>query len=438
MDRTIIIEIGGIVFYIKNRIYYRTTFLLILTALTLSCNGQNASSNDNPGITVPPGFSVSVFADNLGRARHITVNDNGDVYVALRTPNQGGGIVALRDQNNDDKADVVQYFGKYSGTGIDIHNNHLYFASDTAVMRYAMTEGELIPEPQAQFIAGGFIAERQHAAKPFTFDDQGNIYVNVGAPANACQEQMRTPGSPGMDPCPLLERFGGIWRFDAAQTGQKQKVHGFHFATGIRHAVAIDWNPASGKLYIVQHGRDQLHQLFPELFTEKQNAELPAEEFFLVEEGANFGWPYCYYDQIQGKKVLAPEYGGDGQKIGRCGQFESPIMAFPGHWAPNDLLFYHGEGFPQKYKDGAFIAFHGSWNRAPLEQRGYNVVFVPFEGDKPAGDHEIFADGFTGKESISSPREARFRPMGLARGPDGALYISDSVKGRIWKITYAR
>jgi len=154
----------------------------------------------------------------------------------------------------------------------------------------------------------------------------------------------------------------------------------------------------------------------------------------MIEDGDNCGWPYSYYDQIQGNRVLAPEYGGDGETIGRAAQFQEPIMGFPGHWAPNDLIFYDGEMFPEEYRNGAFIAFHGSWNRAPLPQAGYNVVFVPFEGQQPSGDYQVFANGFPGSEELSNPGDAEYRPCGLAVGPDGSLYISDSQQGRVWRI----
>ena len=199
--------------------------------------------------------------------------------------------------------------------------------------------------------------------------------------------------------------------------------------------MGLDWNAQQNQLYAMQHGRDQLATLFPKQYTNEQNAEIPAEEFFLVKKGSDFGWPYCYYDPIQNKKLTAPEYGGDGKSTSRSAGKGLPIMAFPGHWAPNDLLFYTGTMFPAKYKNGAFIAFHGSWNRAPLKQGGYCVVFVPFANGKPSGKYEIFADGFTGKESIMGSGQAKYRPCGLAEGPDGALYISDSQVGKIWKIT---
>lgn len=418
---------------------FNTMLFLILILFNYTACGQNAITFDREkgGLQLSEGFSYVVVADSIGRARHIAVNENGDIYVALRsTRGSNGGITALRDTNGDGKADVIERFGESGGTGIGIHDGYLYFASDTTVLRYQLSNNEFVPTSAPETIVHGFMRQRQHAVKPFAFDDQGLIYVNVGAPSNACQETMRSPGSPGLDPCPQLERQAGIWRFQADKMNQTQQGDGHHFASGIRNSVALDWNPVSRKLYVVQHGRDQLEGLWEDLYTDTLSAELPSEEFFLVNDGSDFGWPYCYNDHFQGKKVLAPEYGGDGKKVGRCEQFEDPIVAFPGHWAPNDLLFYTGDLFPEKYKKGAFIAFHGSWNRAPLEQAGYNVVFVPFDGELPSGDWEVFADGFAGVDTILGPRDAKYRPMGLAQGPDGSLYISDSVVGRIWRVVY--
>ena len=148
------------------------------------------------------------------------------------------------------------------------------------------------------------------------------------------------------------------------------------------------------------------------------------------------GWPYYYYDHTKNKIFLNPEYGGDGVKSGGSEKVKTPLLGFPGHWAPNDLLFYKGDLFPEKYKQGAFIAFHGSWNRLGQDQQGFKVVFVPMKDGKPSGPYEVFADGFLGPEPITNPANAFFRPCGLAEGPDGSLYISDSQHGRIWRIVY--
>lgn len=423
----------------------KTINLLVFSSLffLFSCNmGPKANNNEDRTafidslLVLPDGFKSYLVAEDLGRGRHIAVNDNGDIYVSLRRQNNGGGTVALRDTNNDYRADRIEYFGEYTGTGLGLHKGFLYFGSDTEIVRYKMSPGELLPDGKAEVIATGFPVQNQHEAKPIAFDGQGNMYVTVGGPSNACMEQLRTKGSPGMDPCPQLEQQAGIWKFKDDIPNQDQMKDGSRYATGIRHAVALEWNSSSDYLYVVQHGRDQLHQFFPDMYTPEENAELPAEEFLLLEEGSDAGWPYCYYDQFQKKKLLAPEYGGNREITGRCEDKIDPIMAFPGHVAPNDLIFYHGTQFPKKYHQGAFVAFHGSWNRSPEPQEGYYVVFVPFEGAYPSGDWEVFADNFDRIDPVKSPRDAEYRPCGLAVGPDGSLYVVDSVKGNVWRIVY--
>jgi glucose/arabinose dehydrogenase len=411
--------------------------ILIFFLTIVQCNPSKVPENTiNGGLTLPPGFSAQVYTQTTGRGRHIVVNDNGDIYVSLARLKDGKGIVALRDTNKDGTADIVEYFGSFYGTGIGIYQGYLYFGADTIVVRYKLRPGKLLPDPNYEVIAKGFQVNFQHAAKSITFDNNGNMFVNVGAPSNACQSPDRTPHTPGTEPCPQLKNFAGIWRFDANKTNQDQMKEGYRFATGLRNCVALRWNPVVNQLYAVQHGRDQLHQLWPELYSEDEGVNLPAEEFFILKDGGDYGWPYCYYDNRQNKLLLAPEYGGDGKIEGRCSEKEKPIMAFPAHYAPDDLLFYTGNQFPINYRNGAFIAFHGSWNRAPQDQKGYNVVFVPFKGDKPSGSWEVFADGFAGVKEIKSPRDAEYRPCGLAQGPDGSLYVVEDNTGKIWKITY--
>jgi glucose/arabinose dehydrogenase len=391
---------------------------------------------DNGGLQLPDGFCALVVADGVGRGRHVAVAENGDIYVALRHMTDAGGIAALRDSDGDGKADRISYFGSLAGTGIGLRGDHLYFGHDTVIVRYALTDGLLVPEEDPETIVSAFPRQRGHATKAFDFGEDGHLYVNIGAPSNACQEPQRTPGVSGLDPCPLLEYHAGIWRFKADAVRQTYRNDGVRFATGIRNSVAISWNPFTAGLYVVQHGRDQLSALWPELYDDSLNAELPSEEMFEVDEGDDFGWPYCFYDQLQQKKVLAPEYGGNGSEIGRCADVEDPIVGFPGHWAPNDLLFYDGTQFPERYREGAFVAFHGSWNRSPLAQQGFNVVFVPFSEGKPSGDFEVFADGFAGISPIMSRDKAAFRPTGLAVGPDGSLFVVDSKVGRVWRVMY--
>lgn len=412
-----------------------------------------APDPDNGGLKLASGFQALVFADNLGKARHAAIDPTtGTLFVKLDRLKDGKGIVQLSDTDGDGRADQTVTFGTYPGTGAGIYNGYLYASADTAVFRYKLTNGKVMETTQPETIVTGLTLQRQHAGKSLALSPDGKLYVNFGAPSNACQEKDRTQGSKGQDPCPILENYGGIWIFDANKPNQKQS-DGKRYATGIRNAVALDWNTANNTLYALQHGRDMLATLYPSLYTNEQSAELPNEELLMVKEGNDFGWPYCYNDDSQGKKVLAPEYGGDGKTQDRCAGKEKPIMAFPGHWAPNDLLFYTGSQFPARYKNGAFICFHGSWNRAPLKQGGYFVAFIPFGKDgRPSGKYEVFAENFAGvaepakpgdtvnagKPDLASPGDAKARPMGLAQGPDGSLYITDSVKGKVWRVMYAK
>jgi glucose/arabinose dehydrogenase len=391
---------------------------------------------DNAGLVLPEGFCALVVADQVGRARHLTVGPNGDVIVALSGGRTGdGGVVVLRDTTGDGRADVESRFAAGSGNGIAVRDGYLYYAVNEAVVRYPWRTGALEPAGPADTIVSGLPAASSHRAKSIAFDDEGWMYVNIGSPSNACQEERRTRGSPGKDPCDELETRAGIWRFDADRTGQTQ-ADGERFATGLRNTVALAFRPQDGHLYGVVHGRDQLSDLWPEYFTEFANAEKPAEEFVRIEEGSDFGWPYCYYDGQIERKVLAPEYGGDGERIRRCRDKDDPLIAFPAHWAPNGLLFYQGSQFPAAFRGGAFIAFHGSWNRAPLPQEGYNVVLARFDERGPTGRWTVFARGFAG-ETVG-PREADHRPVGVAEGPDGSLYVSDDQGGRIYRILFAR
>jgi len=407
------------------------------TSLAERFSAVTGRETPETSIRLPDGFTATVFADDLGRTRHLAVRADGTVYAALRRAVDGKGTVALTDSDGDDQADKTTYFGQIVGTGIAIHNGHLYRSSDTEIVRYRLEPGVAVPTGDPETIVSGFLEQQQHATKPMTFDGAGNMYVTIGAPSNACQERMRTPGSPGLDPCPQLELQAGIWRFDADAPGQIHGEDGTQYSTGIRNGLSIDWHPSADALYFATHGRDSLHGLFPEYYTEEDNAELPAEEFHRAHEGSDHGWPYTYWDHLKGARMVAPEYGGDGETMAEPDRYEKPQAAFPGHWAPNDLVFYTGTSFPELFRNGAFIAWHGSWNRAPLPQAGYNVAFIPMNATgEVTGDWFVFADKFKGKEPLLSPGDAEYRPAGLAVGPDGALYIAEDQTGRIWKVSY--
>ena len=426
-----------------------TSVILIWSLFLCQCAVTEETNyglpNQSAGLYVPHGFEVTVVVDSIaGKAREIVVNDNNDIYVKLSYPDESGGCAVLRDTNGDGKADVMRKFAVYDKTdgggyqtAMRIHNDYLYFSTNLEVYRYKLVPGEMVPTGPLELVLKDDHAHgnHEHIGKPVTFDKEGNMYVPFGAPSNACQEPKRTPGASGLDPCPQLENHGGVWKFPANKVGLTQG-DGEKYATGIRSVVAMDWNHEDDNLYLVMHGRDDLLRLFPKIFSPWQSALLPSEEFLRVKRDSDFGWPYCYHDQLKNEKVLAPEYGGDGSIVGRCKDYDDPILGFPGHWAPNGLLFYTGDQFPERYKNGAFVALHGSTNRAPYPQSGYFVAFVPFKDGAMSGDWEVFADGFAQVDTIVNVSDAVYRPMGLAMGPDGSLYLGETEKGKIWKVQY--
>jgi glucose/arabinose dehydrogenase len=409
-----------------------------LTRFAAGTESTLACAPANGGLVLPTGFCATVFAESLAGPRQMDVTPNGSVIVGLRgaRPQGGtpipGGVAILRDADGDGRAELRSKFGDSSTTTAKLVGSQLYVETGRAILRYRLTGGSLTPAPGVDTIVSG-LPVGSHAAKTFVIQGS-HLLVNHGSGTNSCQEKDRTAESKGIDPCPELGQRAGIWRYDRNKTGQTL-ADGEHFATGIRNAVAIALEPRTNQLYVVQHGRDQLAANWPQLFTNEKNAETPGEELFQVNRGDDFGWPYCYFDRELKQKVLSPEYGGDGKTVGRCASKKSNVGSFPGHWAPNSLLFYTGNALPQRYRNGAFIVFHGSWNRAPLPQQGFKVVFQPMANGRASGDYEVFIDGFIDAEG--KPTELGGRPMALAQGRNGELYLSDDSKGRIWKITYS-
>ncbi|MEA2728918.1 MAG: hypothetical protein QOF70_3393 [Acetobacteraceae bacterium] len=408
-------------------------------------NGPGACAGDSGGITLSPGFCASVFADHLGHVRHMAVTANGVVYANTwsglyyhnDTPPPGGMLIALKDTKGNGQADQTVRFGPAKadgdagGTGIAIYKGYLYAETNDRIVRYALPKDGIAPTGAAETVVSGLPITGDHPMHPLAIDQQGNMYVDLGSATNSCQSQNRMPKVPGDNPCTELETRGGTWRYDANKLDQRFSP-AERFATGIRNGEGLSFDSA-GRIYATQHGRDQLGENWG--YTTMQSANEPAEELVHLQQGGDYGWPECYYDYDQKKLVLAPEYGGNrGKTVGVCANKLAPVAAFPAHWAPNDMLIYEGNQFPSAYKDGAFIAFHGSWNRAPAPQGGYNVVFQPLSAGKASGPFVIFADGFAG--AIMQPGRAAHRPTGLAVGPDGALYIADDQGGRIWRVTF--
>ncbi len=425
---------------------YLAMFIGLCLFTASAARAQSAPSDDGP-LALPPNFHATIFADHLGHPRHLSVAPNGVVYANTWSGRYyhfdaippGGFLIAMRAADPNGPASEIVRFGpaadngNHGGTGVWVHDGYLYAETNDRIVRYKLADNGIAPTGQAETIVSGLPLTGDHPMHPVAIDPAGDMFVDLGSATNACQSQNRVAGVPGINPCTELETRGGIWRYDANRLNQTFSPTE-RFATGLRNSEAVSFD-SQGRMFAIQHGRDQLFQNWPKLYTAKQSADLPAEELVALRQGGDYGWPECYYDQIQRRLVLAPEYGGDGgHKAGVCDKKLEPVAAFPGHWAPNDMLIYTGTQFPAAYKDGAFIAFHGSWNRAPEPQGGYNVVFQPLKNGTASDPFVVFADGFAGE--FMEPGRAAHRPTGLAVGPDGALYIADDQGGRIWRVTY--
>jgi len=403
-------------------------------------SGARCPSGNAAGLALPPGFCATVFADHLGHTRHLVVDADGTVYANSQKGNEAqdrspAGLIVMRDVDGDGVADRITrpLAGGLGGTGIALYKQHVFLEDGSRILRYRLADVLALRRVRGDVVLSGLPTHGDHHSHSIVITRDGTLFVNSGSATNACQRDNRQAGSPGQVPCAEKALRAGIWRYRADRLGQVF-APGARYASGIRNAVGLALDPQD-HVFATQHGRDQLFENWGTLYTPDQGQNLPAEELLDVQGGDDFGWPECYFDPGRHRLVLAPEYNGDGGRaIGVCARRKAPVAAFPAHWAPNALALYDGPQFPSAYRGGAFIAFHGSWNRAPGPQDGFNVVFQPLTQGRASGPFVVFADGFAGPNKASG--DARYRPTGLATGPDGALYISDDKQGRIWKITY--
>src|SRR5690606_35241869 len=290
--------------------------------------------------------------------RGLAVSDDGIVYARVKNR----GVVALRDVDGDGKADDVKDVPDVAkdGSGIGVHDGYLYFSSNSDVYRMRLASGQWLPQGEPERIVRDLPDRRQHNSKMFTFDTQGRLYVEVGSPSNALGQPDRGRNATGLSEEAVkefLSSHGGIWQFDPDKRDQTQ-ADGLHYSTGHRHRLSLAWHPGANARFVGQNGRDVIDVGKPSVFTPEYNAERVAEEMHVIREGANLGWPYTYFDPIDGRRLYSPEYGGDGKKGPPSGRYPDPLIAFPAHWAPMQMAYYGADQSPEKYRKGMFVAFH--------------------------------------------------------------------------------
>ncbi len=339
-------------------------------------------------IALPPGFRINVFAQGLNGPRMLTVGPEGELYVAERG---AGRILRLPDRDGDGQVDEPEVVAE----GLDAPSSlafykdgSLYVGLTTRVLRLSDPDLSGRFRKQEEIIsdlpAGG------HNTRTVLFSpDWKTLFVSVGSSCNVCLEK---------DP-----RRAAIVRYNPDGSGEAI------FASGLRNAVGITFRPGTEALWASNNGRDQLGD------------NLPPEDIYRVESGVDYGWPRCHSGRI-----IDPDFG----KPGDCEGVGQPMVEMQAHSAPLGLVFYDGNQFPESYRGDLFVAFHGSWNRSV--PTGYKVVRIPMDGDRP-GEVQDFATGWLRENGSSWGR-----PVGLAVGADGSLYVSDDGGGNIYRISFSQ
>ena len=392
----------------------------LVTATVMAARHLRTSPCDDR-LQVPDGFCAAVYADDVGSARHLAVAPNGDVYVTTwQEGDRRGGIVALRDTNHDGRADRRRGFGPEGGAGIVIAGRTLWFATWGQILRYELGLDSLGPVSPPEIVATALPA-LEHGARSIAVDSVGRLFLNIGAPSNACERDYPRRDFKGAEPCGELLTSGGIWLFNARGRDQLPTL-ARRFATGLRHTIALAVNPIDGRLYGVPHGIDHLDRWWPSAgYSALDAANVPAETMFRIDSAGDYHWPYCFFDPRVNAMVVAPAYVGEIAPT-RCEGAPAPMATFQAHSAPMAIVWNIGNAFPREYRHATFVALHGSLFHAPDKPRGYGVKVIMPES------REV-RDFVVARTRLGSPSA---RPSGLAFLPDGSLLIADDLGRRIW------
>jgi glucose/arabinose dehydrogenase len=337
-------------------------------------------------IKLPPGFHISIFADNVRDARSMTLSPNGTLFVGTRS---AGNVYAIVARNGADKADgvITIAHGLNMPNGVAFRDGALYVAEVNRVLRYEDIEAHFKNPPKPVVVNDKFPSDKHHGWKVMAFGPDGLLYVPVGAPCNICE--------------PNPDRYAAIMRMRPDGSGLET------FARGIRNTVGFDWHPVTKELWLTDNGRDWLGDDRP-----------PDELNHAPRPGMHFGYPYCH-----GKNIADPEFGAKH----RCDEFTPPAMELGPHVAALGMRFYTGTMFPEEYRNQIFIAEHGSWNRTtPI---GYRISLVRLDNDR-ALSYDVFAEGWL------QGHQAWGRPVAVLVMPDGSLLVSDDRADVIYRITY--
>jgi glucose/arabinose dehydrogenase len=372
----------------------RTWLSFLLPLALLSCtNAQKAELNFN-NLKAPAGVHISEFA-KVDAPRIPAFSPGGTLVV---TDSPSGEVVALPDPKHTGKAErsVTVLAGLNEPHGIAFHEGKLYIAENDKLRRWDWDEANLRatnPKFLAELPAGG-----GHSTRSLVIH-KGKMYVSAGSTCNVCLEK---------DP-----RRAAVMEFNLDGSGQKI------FAKGLRNAVGVAVNPRTDTVWATVNGRDWLgDDLPPEVIVD------------LGQNGGDFGWPYCYGNQIPDRNFTKP---GDD----RCKKVIPPKVEMQAHSAPLGLAFYDGKMFPEEYRGNIFVAFHGSWNRKV--PTGYKVVRVKLDAQgQPIGGAEDFITGWLEPGSDGKKPQWMGRPVGIAVGPDGAMYVTDDGAGEVYRVTWGK